>query len=305
MSVFLLILGVVIAAAGIVLVAAGVPIQGHDFDASVMTPGAVAIVGGLILVGLGLAVRALGRIEQALAARPASRSSRPDDPAAEPDSVSPRLALPPLPASEAEPQPAPPDAATVSRAAAVDAAANSQRDKFPSLVRLDSTMVVEEAEAAALPLPPVRADEDVRELSQAAGAKQAVGATPAKTVMRLERSARSGGRPERTRNFEAFWPKRERPGQDGQGSRQGPQQVPQTPTPAAAEPIAVTPPALDSEPAEGAAQAPMPVSILKTGAVDGMAYTLYSDGSIEAQLPQGMLRFGSIADLRSHIEQSA
>src|SRR5580698_224548 len=57
MYVFLLILGAVIAAAGIVLVAAGVPIQGHEFDASVMTPGAVAIVGGLILIGLGLAVR--------------------------------------------------------------------------------------------------------------------------------------------------------------------------------------------------------------------------------------------------------
>jgi len=36
-----------------------------------------------------------------------------------------------------------------------------------------------------------------------------------------------------------------------------------------------------------------------------MAYTLYSDGSIEAQLPQGKLHFGSIATLRNHIERSA
>jgi hypothetical protein len=49
--------------------------------------------------------------------------------------------------------------------------------------------------------------------------------------------------------------------------------------------------------------APVPVSILKSGIVDGMAYTLYSDGSIEAQLPQGRLRFGSISELRAHIEQ--
>lgn len=49
--------------------------------------------------------------------------------------------------------------------------------------------------------------------------------------------------------------------------------------------------------------APEPVTVLKSGIVDGMAYTLYSDGSIEAQLPQGMLRFGSISDLRAHIEQ--
>ncbi|HXX50060.1 MAG TPA: DUF308 domain-containing protein, partial [Xanthobacteraceae bacterium] len=48
-----------------------------------------------------------------------------------------------------------------------------------------------------------------------------------------------------------------------------------------------------------------PVSVLKSGVVDGMAYTLYSDGSIEAQLPQGTLRFGSITELRHHLEQSA
>jgi hypothetical protein len=46
------------------------------------------------------------------------------------------------------------------------------------------------------------------------------------------------------------------------------------------------------------------VSVLKSGVVDGMAYTLYSDGSIEAQLPQGTLRFGSITELRNHIEQN-
>ena len=47
------------------------------------------------------------------------------------------------------------------------------------------------------------------------------------------------------------------------------------------------------------------VSVLKSGVVNGMPYTLYSDGSIEAQLPEGTLRFGSITDLRNHIEQSA
>jgi hypothetical protein len=36
-----------------------------------------------------------------------------------------------------------------------------------------------------------------------------------------------------------------------------------------------------------------------------MAYTLYSDGSIEAALPQGTLRFGSITELRNHIEQAS
>jgi hypothetical protein len=45
------------------------------------------------------------------------------------------------------------------------------------------------------------------------------------------------------------------------------------------------------------------VAILKSGVVDGMGYTLYVDGSIEAELPQGTLRFASITELRSHLEK--
>jgi hypothetical protein len=47
------------------------------------------------------------------------------------------------------------------------------------------------------------------------------------------------------------------------------------------------------------------VLVLKSGVVNGMTYTLYSDGSIEAQLPEGTLRFGLITEFRNHIEQSA
>ena len=58
--------------------------------------------------------------------------------------------------------------------------------------------------------------------------------------------------------------------------------------------------------ANGAA-APEPrqpaVTVLKSGVVDGMAYSLYSDGSIEAQMPEGMMRFASIDELRSHLDQ--
>jgi hypothetical protein len=46
-----------------------------------------------------------------------------------------------------------------------------------------------------------------------------------------------------------------------------------------------------------------PITVLKSGVVDGMAYSLYSDGSIEAQLPEGMMRFVSIEELRSHLDQ--
>jgi hypothetical protein len=45
------------------------------------------------------------------------------------------------------------------------------------------------------------------------------------------------------------------------------------------------------------------VVVLKSGVVDGMAYSLYSDGSIEAQMPEGMMRFASIDELRAHLDQ--
>lgn len=50
---------------------------------------------------------------------------------------------------------------------------------------------------------------------------------------------------------------------------------------------------------------PAPISILTSDVVDGMPYTLYSDGSIEAQLPQGTFRFSSVDELRNHLELSA
>jgi hypothetical protein len=50
-------------------------------------------------------------------------------------------------------------------------------------------------------------------------------------------------------------------------------------------------------------ESPSAVTVLKSGVVDGMAYSLYSDGSIEAQMPEGMMRFASIDELRAHLDQ--
>jgi hypothetical protein len=64
-------------------------------------------------------------------------------------------------------------------------------------------------------------------------------------------------------------------------------------------------PSTFTEPNGAAAQAgeQPAVTVLKSGVVDGMAYSLYSDGSIEAQMPEGMMRFASIDELRSHLDQ--
>ncbi len=57
--------------------------------------------------------------------------------------------------------------------------------------------------------------------------------------------------------------------------------------------------AVPAQPSEDQPQ----VTVLKSGVVDGMAYSLYSDGSIEAQMPEGMMRFASIDELRAHLDQ--
>jgi hypothetical protein len=59
----------------------------------------------------------------------------------------------------------------------------------------------------------------------------------------------------------------------------------------------------DRDPPAPRNEEPPPVTVLKSGVVDGMAYSLYSDGSIEAQMPEGMMRFASIDELRSHLDQ--
>jgi hypothetical protein len=45
-------------------------------------------------------------------------------------------------------------------------------------------------------------------------------------------------------------------------------------------------------------------AILKSGVISGMAYTLYTDGSIEAELRRGTIRFGSIDELRAYLSSN-
>jgi hypothetical protein len=70
---------------------------------------------------------------------------------------------------------------------------------------------------------------------------------------------------------------------------------------AAAEPADSASAAEQQEPPQ---EPPHAVSILKSGTVDGMGYALYSDGSIEAELPSGKIRFASINELREHLEKA-
>jgi hypothetical protein len=107
---------------------------------------------------------------------------------------------------------------------------------------------------------------------------QARAAEPFPTDPLAAPSAGSGERP--SAGFEGAWPKSER-------ARAGEESVPRRGGRSTA--------ARDEDQPQ--------VTVLKSGVVDGMAYSLYSDGSIEAQMPEGMMRFASIDELRAHLDQ--
>jgi hypothetical protein len=70
----------------------------------------------------------------------------------------------------------------------------------------------------------------------------------------------------------------------------------------AAGPSAAAHAAVDAQAAEAAAI--KPVRVLKSGKINDVAYTLFSDGSIETQTPSARLRFGSIDEFRKHLEKA-
>jgi hypothetical protein len=100
--------------------------------------------------------------------------------------------------------------------------------------------------------------------------------------------------PPPAKTFEEAWP---------QPERARPDPVPRRPrSPAPIGEPEPAPTAADFAPS-APREEPQGVTVLKSGVVDGMAYSLYSDGSIEAQMPEGMMRFGSIDELRTHLDQ--
>lgn len=67
-------------------------------------------------------------------------------------------------------------------------------------------------------------------------------------------------------------------------------------------------PAANEPHADGTAPAPADVgtvSVFKSGVIDGMAYTLYTDGSIEAEMPGGTARFATVDELRVYLDENA
>jgi hypothetical protein len=167
---------------------------------------------------------------------------------------------------------------------------------------------VESPAAAAPPVAPLAMQDDIPPRdAPPPGAEATEAAPPARpkrnllfeSSVRKDRERAPGEAP--PASFEDAWPKADR-GRNGdippqRRTPRAPLGAPEANAPAAPERSAPPPaPSPPSEPQPG-------VTVLKSGVVDGMAYSLYSDGSIEAQMPEGLMRFASLDELTAHIDR--
>jgi hypothetical protein len=305
----LLVLGVATTLAGLLLMGSGLSLRDGTFNTDVLTPGAIAIVGGLLLIGFDFVVRQLRRVERALAARPMPPAMRAFETATEtPIAAETAAVAPPLPppVPGIDPQVAAPLAASspVAHAQFEDTAFDRLQARRPAIARVENGRLAETADASlALHETAGFEEQDVADVRSVAAAGRATNgvAAPARVMPRRDARPRPTEPPAKPKVsvFNTFWPPAPQRGAQSPAAPRGAQ----SPSPMVEQTMPAEP-AHAPPPLPQALAASAPVSVLKTGVVEGMAYTLYSDGSIEAQLPQGTLRFGSISALRSHIENA-
>jgi hypothetical protein len=288
MSVLLFVVGAIATVAGVGMVGYGIPINEFSFGNTLIVAGTTLAVGGLVIIAIGAAVSKLQQITEAITARSPRRLElfeHPGSTRAAP--MQDRIPFPPR-TKAAPPRSELPPVET-STAAEVPADENAVASTAPVLrnpdVPLAERREVKEYEEISLsPRQPTAAPGEY--------AKEQPTLPPAPPVMEkragpaIDAPLRSPprGRPHTT-SFDAVWPPESRASRAAQETKPEPQ-----PEPPQADVVR-------EEPGEPA--------ILKSGVVDGMGYTLYVDGSIEAELPQGTLRFASINELREHLAKNS
>jgi hypothetical protein len=309
MSLLLYVVGALAVIAGALSITFGIPVKEFSFGDTLIVSGTVSLVGGLIVVGLGAAVSQLQRVSEMLGARPVSRSGRPIDvleaargngrvpfppkPTPMPKSETARTPaaevapfLPPAPAEEPEVAQDEHAAPMLRNPELAEAADEQAEQEAPASKPVNSPFTFPEFSRAAAP--PSRADEPLPPMPEPPWRKP--------LPLRPE--------PPQPSYFDAMW-KNER--------REEPDAPPPEPLRQHSDSIARAPfemeepaPPPEPDPIEesyGTDEA-RAVAVLKSGVVDGMGYTLYVDGSIEAELPDGTLRFASINELRAHLERT-
>lgn len=300
MSVLLFVVGAIAVMVGVGMVGYGIPINEFSFGNTLIVAGTTAVVGGLIVIAISAAVSKLQRIAETLATRTPVRSSRPiemfEPPSGSRAAPMPgQIPFPPSPKSEAavrEAQPpadmavedhpaaaAAPTLRNPDRPAAVAEEFEAKEYEYVSLSP-QQPMLAPAAVDQGEPAPPPPVSDD---------AFPVAGMRPQPAVDAPWRSSPQPPleRQSETSYFDALWPAESRPAKSpviGEAKPEPKRDLAQAPAPEA-----------QSE----------PVAILKSGVVDGMAYTLYVDGSIEAELPQGTLHFASINELRDHLAKSS
>jgi hypothetical protein len=307
MSVILLILGILLAGAGIVTIGFGIPINEFNLGNTLIVSGTTAVAAGLILIGLSAAVDQLTQIAKALrpraGARPASQPQAAEQavPGAVRPGPFPVQAPGPIPAQVKPGMPVPPRGPIFAKPdRAGEAAPGESEGSFSAIERLRSSLARADRKAADAednsPGAPAAADRGANLGTNGAASAGGAGAVESLKKPPLDFLFRSKSREPQPEPFDTVWPKR--------GQRDEQADTGESVRPAATEaPVDRPSPSEMSPPS--ASDEVRPAAILKSGVVDGMAYTLYADGSIEAQLPQGTVRFGSIAELRTHIENNS
>lgn len=271
MHVILLALGLVAVVAGLGLVAVNMPIDMARLGNTLVIVGMIATAGGLIVAGLATANRQLRRIAQALDVHPQLRTGESAGLAA--------------PLAAAAPAPAPQELLPLLDTGEPrgDEVSRAVEPKMTAVGPAGSPAAAA-ADVPAAPEPvahPIVLDPPVVE----APAPRAEPAPPA------DKSA-----------FDAVW---------SSGTRNA-HVEPRAHDDSAASlsPGATTVP-LETHSDKSAPPAPVAhenggaVTVFKSGVIDGMAYTLYTDGSIEAELAQGLVHFASVDELRTYLDQHA
>jgi len=308
MAVLLFSVGIIALVAGLVMVGFGIPINEFSFGNTLISAGTTAAVGGLIIIALGVTVGQLRRIAESLANPMAGRYEQPID-ISEPGDAPPltpapgRPSFPPRQKSEKV-------LGGLGSLASVPAnvASDDEREQFvpPRLRNPDETPVSVDDEISLSPSEPSASASTGRDPfveRSRPGVPPPTGGVDKSFADKGQdppagwpSSAPTTGlppRPIQPARFDAMWPAEPRSKSDNVDEAKQPAM------PARGQPV---PAPKRTEP-----EAPKPraVAILKSGVVDGMGYTLYVDGSIEAELPQGTLRFASINELRSHLEKNS
>ncbi len=77
MSVLLIVVGALIAAAGVGMIGYGIPINEFSFGNTLIVGGTTGVVGGIVVIAIGVAVGQLQRIAEMLATRTPEQPDRP------------------------------------------------------------------------------------------------------------------------------------------------------------------------------------------------------------------------------------